>query len=153
MARMLVRPYAADDRDTVLALAPRLTEGVAPWRDPTAVHEAVVGWVRGSIDQAGAAETLVLVAEREGRVVGFVTAVERGHWSGATDAYIGELVVDAMVEGRGVGRALVDGVREWADRRGIGAISLETGAANARARAFYAAIGFAEEDVRLTRVL
>jgi ribosomal protein S18 acetylase RimI-like enzyme len=37
-----------------------------------------------------------------------------------------------------------------AGRRGIAAITLETGAANEPARAFYAALGFAEESVRLT---
>lgn len=35
METALVRPYTDADRDAVLALAPRLTEGVALWRDPT----------------------------------------------------------------------------------------------------------------------
>jgi GNAT superfamily N-acetyltransferase len=153
MESALVRPYTAADREAVLALAPRLTEGVAPWRTAAEVREAVVGWVRGSIDGADDDHGLVLVAEVAGRVAGFVTAVERRHWSGAVDAYIGELVVDAAVEGRGIGRALLDGVRDWARRHGLGAITLETGAANVRARSFYAAAGFAEEDVRLTQVL
>lgn len=117
------------------------------------VREAVIGWVRESVDAAGGPDRLVLVAELSGAVVGFVTAVERRHWSGARDAYIGELVVDATVEGQGIGRSLLDGVRDWARHRGIGAITLETGAANVRARAFYAAAGFADEDVRLTQVL
>jgi ribosomal protein S18 acetylase RimI-like enzyme len=150
---MPVRPYASSDREGVLALAPRLTEGVAAWRDPEAVLDAVVGWVRDSIDTGGDPDHLVLVAEIDGRVAGFVTAVERRHWSGSADAYIGELVVDAAAEGQGIGRTLVDAVRQWAKARGLGAVTLETGAANARARGFYAAIGFAEEDVRLTSVL
>ena len=145
-----IRPYAPSDRDAVLALAPRLTEGVAPWRDPAAVRTAVVGWVRGSIDSPDADDRLLLVAESDGRVVGFAGAVEREHWSGSADAYIGELIVDRAVEGHGIGRALINAVRDWAGRRGLGAISLETGAANEPARAFYAALGFAEEDVRLT---
>ncbi|HYJ69353.1 MAG TPA: GNAT family N-acetyltransferase [Nocardioidaceae bacterium] len=148
-----VRPYSPADRDDVLALAPRLTEGVATWRDPDAVLDAVVGWVRGSIDAAGEPDHLVLVATADGRVVGFVTAEEHRHWSGGSDAYIGELVVDPTAEGHGIGRALVDAVHEWAKVRDLGAVTLETGAANARARGFYAAIGFAEEDVRLTRQL
>lgn len=72
------------------------------------------------------------------------------HRSGALDVYVGELVVDRTAEGNGVGRALVDAVRDWAGRRGIAAITLETGAANEPARAFYAALGFAEESVRVT---
>jgi ribosomal protein S18 acetylase RimI-like enzyme len=150
---MHVRPYSSFDRESVLALAPRLTEGVAGWRDPDAVLDAVVGWVRESIETAGDPDHLVLVAEVDGHAVGFVTAVESRHWSGSADAYIGELVVDSAVEGQDIGRALVDAVREWAKVRGLGAVTLETGAANVRARGFYAAIGFAEEGVRLTSVL
>jgi hypothetical protein len=29
-----IRPYAAGDHDQVMAIAPRLTEWVAAWRDP-----------------------------------------------------------------------------------------------------------------------
>ncbi|MGH3456071.1 MAG: GNAT family N-acetyltransferase [Nocardioidaceae bacterium] len=149
MAR--IRPYAPPDRDAVLALAPRLTQGVAPWRDPDAVHAAALEWVRGSIDAPSAdGDQLLLVAERDERIVGFVDAAERRHWSGALDVYVGELVVERTAEGRGVGRGLVDAVRDWAGRRGIAVITLETGAANEPARAFYAALGFAEESVRLT---
>src|SRR5947209_7018408 len=31
-----IRTFRGEDREQVLALAPRLTEGVAPWRDPAA---------------------------------------------------------------------------------------------------------------------
>lgn len=51
---------------------------------------------------------------------------------------------------RGIGRVLVATAREWAQQHGPGAVTLQTGAANATARAFYAALGFAEEEVRLT---
>jgi GNAT superfamily N-acetyltransferase len=52
-----------------------------------------------------------------------------------------------------VGRSLVAAAEAWARERGLSRITLETGAANSAARAFYAALGFAEEDVRLTRTL
>ena len=42
---------------------------------------------------------------------------------------------------------------EWARRQGLACVSLDTGAANTRARAFYAALGYEEEDVRLTKRL
>jgi ribosomal protein S18 acetylase RimI-like enzyme len=145
---MLIREFRPSDRDAVLALAPRLTEGVAPWRDPDAVGRAVRQWVEGSIRSG-----TVFVADDDGRVAGFVSASTREHWSGAVDAYIGELVVDPAAEGRGVGRALVAAVEAWAVESGLRLLTLETGAANASARAFYRRLGFAEEDVRLTRRL
>src|SRR5262245_66450062 len=101
-----IRPYEPSDRDAVLALAPRLTEGVAPWRDPAAVRTAVIGWVRGSIDALDADDRLLLVAEPDGRVVGFAGAAEREHWSGSADAHTRRLVVDRGVRSHRVGRAL-----------------------------------------------
>jgi RimJ/RimL family protein N-acetyltransferase len=42
---------------------------------------------------------------------------------------------------------------EWARREGLPRLTLETGAGNAAARRFYAALGYVEEGVRLTRAL
>jgi GNAT superfamily N-acetyltransferase len=95
----------------------------------------------------------VFVASEDDQVVGFVTVTEQRHWSGDTDAYIGELVVAAHAEGRGVGRDLVRAAEQWAVGRGRGhrRITLETGVANHAARRFYATLGYAEEQVQLTR--
>jgi ribosomal protein S18 acetylase RimI-like enzyme len=148
-----VRRYVDTDRDAVMALAPRLAEGVAPWRSPDRVRPAVTRWVEDALAHAGAPGRFVYVAEASGQVVGFVAGEERTHWTGETDIYVGELVVDLECERMGVGRALVAAVVEHAARVGVERITLETGAANAQARRFYAGLGFAEEDVRLTRVL
>ena len=145
-----VRPARPGDHAAVLGLAGRLTEGVAPWRDPAGVATAVRGWVEQALATTGADDRAILVAERDGRVVGFVTVAEQQHWSGGQDAYVGELAVEHDQERAGVGRALVDAARGWAVGRGLTRLTLSTGAANARARAFYAALGFDEEDVRLT---
>lgn len=142
-----VRPYQETDAAMVLALAPRLTEGVAPWRDAVGVRRAVESWVLDAIDNP---DVTVLVAEDNGFVVGFASVQQRAHWSGGADAYVGELVVDRAREGGGVGHLLVDACVDWARERDAGAVTLETGAANARARRFYAGLGFREEDVRLT---
>jgi ribosomal protein S18 acetylase RimI-like enzyme len=146
-----VRPYHPTDRDVVQSLGRRLTEGVAPWRDPVKVGDAVAGWVRGSLDQATSDTCGAFVASDGEQVVGFVTVTEQRHWSGDTDAYIGELVVAVDAEGRGVGRELVGAAEQWAVGRGHRRITLETGAANHAARSFYASLGYAEEQVQLTR--
>jgi hypothetical protein len=72
-----VRLYDPADRDQVLALAPRLTEGVASWRDPAAVLAAVESWVRSSADSAAQPGRAVFVATIGQRVVGLVTLAER----------------------------------------------------------------------------
>ncbi len=150
---MQVRSYQPMDRDAVEALGDRLTQGVAPWRDPALVSDAVNGWVRDSLEQATDDSCEVLVAIDGDQVVGFVTVTEQRHWSGEADAYIGELVVAEHAEGRGVGRQLVEAAERWAVRRGHRRITLETGVANHAARSFYARLGYAEEQVQLTRQL
>jgi hypothetical protein len=52
-AAVRIRSFATGDWDAVMALAPRLTEGVASWREPADVLRAVKGWVSGSIGAAG----------------------------------------------------------------------------------------------------
>ncbi|MFI7534534.1 GNAT family N-acetyltransferase [Streptosporangium sp. NPDC049376] len=146
-----VRPYLPEDRAAVLALAPRLAEGVATWRDPGAVGTAVLGWVTGSLERTGNDDHEVFVAVRDGHVTGFVTVTTRTHFTGSRDAYVGELVVSPEAERTGVGSALMSAAESWARAHGLHRVTLETGAANLPARAFYRSLGFTEEDVRLSK--
>src|ERR1700722_16501865 len=43
-----IRRYHPQDREQVMAIAPRLAEWVVPWRDSAAVLRAAQGWVRTS---------------------------------------------------------------------------------------------------------
>jgi ribosomal protein S18 acetylase RimI-like enzyme len=150
---VVVRAYRSEDRPAALALAARLDIGVAPWRDPAAVRAAVTSWVHGSLDLAATGERTVLVAVRDDVLVGFVTLGHRAHFTGEVDGYVSELAVAAGEERRGVGRELMRAAERWAQEQGYRRLTLETGAANHSARAFYAALGYTEEDVRLTRTL
>ena len=78
---------------------------------------------------------------------------ERSHFAGEVDAYIGELVVSKAAEGGGVGRALVGAAEDWARARGRKRVVVDTGAANMPARGFYAALGFEEEDITVSRAI
>jgi ribosomal protein S18 acetylase RimI-like enzyme len=146
-----IREYRPADRDVIMALAPRLTEGKPPWRDDAAWLVAVQGWIRDAADAAGQPGHVVYVAVQDEQVVGVVHAAERTHFTGQVDAYVGELVTATGLERRGIARALMAAAEAWAAARGLGYLTLETGAANHSARAFYAALGYLEEDVRLTK--
>ncbi|MEV6489774.1 GNAT family N-acetyltransferase [Actinoplanes sp. NPDC051633] len=152
-AEVCVRRYEPRDREAAVLLATRLETGVAHWRDADAVRRAVVGWVEASLANADAEDQAVFVAEVGGDVVGLVTVAERMHFTGEIDAYVGELVVKCTHERRGVGRLMMNAAEEWARRRGLRYLTLETGAANRPARAFYDRCGYQEEDVRLTKTL
>jgi ribosomal protein S18 acetylase RimI-like enzyme len=152
-ARPQIRNFTEQDREAVMALAPRLTEGVAPWRDPSAVLRAVTQWVTDSLERANFADCAVFVGEVRGRVVGAVTVATRRHFTGEVDAYVGELIVAAGNSRHGVGSALMSAAEDWGRARGLARLSLETGAANTIARGFYEKLGYEDEDVRLSRRL
>lgn len=148
-----VRAASTDDRPATLALAHRLTEGVSSWRDPAGVAEAVQGWVEGSVTRPADDDHACFVAEQDDRVIGFISVQRSRHWSGAEEAYIGELIVAESAEDRGVGRALVDSATAWGRARQLSRITLETGAANTAARAFYKRLDFEDDEIRLSRRL
>jgi GNAT superfamily N-acetyltransferase len=142
-----IRPYRLEDQAGVRALAPRLLIGTAEWIPPEAMLATIHGWLDESL--AGVA----FVAVEADGIVGFVTIAERKHFTGVAEAYVGELAVAEDAEGRGVGRALIEAVEAWARARDLTRISLDTGTANAGARGFYAALGYEETDVRLSKAL
>jgi GNAT superfamily N-acetyltransferase len=148
-----VRLYRPDDRDFVLSLAPHLTIGMPPWRDPQLCLTAVQGWITHSISQHGQA-TVVFVAEDEmGKRLGFATVTHETHFTGERQASIGELATNETAEGIGVGKALLEACEQWAHEQGDRIISLATGAANVRALGFYHHLGYCDEDVKLIKIL
>jgi ribosomal protein S18 acetylase RimI-like enzyme len=146
-----IRPAQADDRAALLDLSGRLTIGAAPWRDPDRIAAVARGWVTGSLESAGQEGHAMLVALLDGQVVGLVSVAELDHFTGETEAYIGELAVAAAVEGRGAGRALLAAAERWAASRGLTHLTLHTGWRNHRARQFYERAGFLAEDIRFTK--
>lgn len=89
-----------------------------------------------------------LVAETEdGSVLGYAglscPAAARGG-----DAEIMTVAVDAAAQGRGIGAALVDALRDEAQRRGAGRLLLEVRADNAAALAVYRRAGFEQIATR-----
>ncbi len=148
-----IRAATVGDTAGILELAPRLAEGVAGWRDQAQALAAGRRWLEDSLAAAAAGEGTVLVAAGGDAVLGVISIRPSRHFTGEHDGYIGELAVAASASRRGIGRALVEAANAWAAGHGLVNLTLHTGAANTAARAFYAALGFAEEEVRLTRAL
>ena len=153
MDEIRIRVAQASDGDAVIEMAERLQEGAASWRNPQEVRRAVIGWVRESLADLGDPDTRAFVAERNGEVVGFVCASERSHFTGEVDTYIGELVVAKNAERSGIGRALVEATEDWGRCRGRRRVAVDTGAANGVARQFYAALGYEEEEITISRAI
>jgi ribosomal protein S18 acetylase RimI-like enzyme len=147
-----VRPFREQDAGAVFALGIRLADGAAPWRAHYAAEAAVLLWLKAATDQARYhPEQLLVAADSFEQVVGFVTLETHLHWTGAKDARIGELVVDADREHQGIGGLLVDAALDWARRAGHARLTVSAGATNTRALRLYAGHGFDTEDVVLSR--
>jgi GNAT superfamily N-acetyltransferase len=127
-----IRDFTPADESPIRALAPRLNIPTGTGRDPAKVDAAILGWIEESIQRARTDPGQLKVAVDGEVLVGFVTLETRQH------------------EGRGIGTALLDAAKRWAQAQGCSRLSLMTGASNARARALYAKLGFLEDDVVLS---
>lgn len=152
-ASIHIRPFVPTDRAFCLGLAPRLVIGAAWWRDAARMLSTMERFIGESSAVVGA-EAALFVAEdvRQGRV-GFVSVAHGVDYTGAEQAYVGELAVGAEAEGGGVGRALMGAAEEWGRARGYRIVALDVGAANAGARAFYRRLGYEEDSVRLVKLV
>ena len=95
-----------------------------------------------------------LVAEIDGRIAGFaalriVPCLFYDHPHGE----LTELYVEEAYRRRGVGRALVLLAEQMAQASGVTELFVLTGDANIAARRLYAALGFAEGDIALSKAL
>jgi len=101
-------------------------------------------------DLAGSNHSFLFVAEYAGRTVGFISGELREGsptFQARTWASVDDVFVEPDHRNLGVGRALLEGVKEWAKERGADGVSLQVAAANERGRRFYEELGFREVSV------
>ena len=148
-----IRPATPDDRSFLEQLAPRLAIGIPPWRDAAAMTATMRGFLLEDLARMGSDATVLIATRADGTPVGAATISRSKHFTGSPQAELGELAVVAAVEGQGAASALLAAAEAWARDQGLPFVALATGAANTRARAFYARHGYADEDVRLAKPL
>ena len=91
-----------------------------------------------------AANARLLVAERDGALIGFTFFLAEGEMLEADPAqvYVQDIMVTASARRTGVGRALMDQIRRFMAERGIRRIDLQVLVGNDAALAFYRSQGF-----------
>ncbi|MGA9831871.1 MAG: hypothetical protein WBQ71_12215, partial [Trebonia sp.] len=68
-----IRPASDADKEAIFALAPRLAEGVAPWRDQDEARAVGRRWLEDSLAAAAAGDGTVLVAADGGAIAGVIS--------------------------------------------------------------------------------
>ena len=101
-------------------------------------------------DVANSGYSFLFVAVTEGRTVGFISGeLRQGSptFLPKTWASVDDVFVEPEHRNRGMGRALLQSVRAWAEERDADGISLQVAASNTRGRTFYEELGFREVSV------
>jgi GNAT superfamily N-acetyltransferase len=112
------------------------------------------GWFLGT--QLHEPDGVVLVAEREGRVAGYVWAgLEPLSWKELRDAagFIHDVIVEESERRSGVATALVEAAVEWLREHGAPRVMLWSAQPNEQARRLFARLGFRPTMVEMTREL
>ena len=83
-----------------------------------------------------------LVADFDGRAVGWAHIVLVEYVDAEAFALIGGLVVDKLHRGSGIGRALMNGAENWAREHGVSMVRLSSTVARTAAHRFYENLGY-----------
>lgn len=143
---MRVRDATSDDWPAVSALLAELGRPDVRGADDEAKHE------RGFERYLERDDTVALVAERDGRVVGFVDVEFRQRLNFlAPQAWIPDLVVAEDARGAGAGRALLAEAERRARTRGCWGITLESANWREASHAFYEHLGWAASGKAFNR--
>lgn len=155
---MKIREATAQDLDQVCVLADEIAElhhqhepEVFLSADPQRDREF---W-RGSIE---AGNGVMLVAEKLGRIVGFVCArgdkkVGASFFRPRITAVLGSIVVSRLHRREGIGTSLIHAIEAWASSQAAVEVRLEVFSFNEAAIKFYAALGYSTRLHALCRSL
>jgi GNAT superfamily N-acetyltransferase len=111
------------------------------------------GYGRFLVSRLGDPESVVLVAERSGNVVGYVFAgVESTSWRDLRGpcGFVHDVFVDEAERHRGTGEALVRAAIQWANSKGRSQIVLWSKSGNEGAQRLFARLGFRPTMVEMT---
>jgi GNAT superfamily N-acetyltransferase len=123
---------------------------LAPADDP----ESGYAWFLGS--QLADRDAIVLVAEQDGAVIGYVYAgIEPLSWKELRDeaGFVHDLLVEPGARGAGVGLQLLEAAVDWLRARGMPRVVLWTAERNEAAQRLFARAQFRRTMIEMTREL
>jgi len=141
-----VRPARPPDTEAVVALCREMMESHAAL-DPR--FRPAASWIPAYREdfrrRLQDRDHQVVVCEEEGKVVGYAAVSLRMHppvLEPRLVGYVTDICVAPAARRRGVGRALVDALREWCRSRGLRVILLRAACLNQTSQAFWRRMGW-----------
>lgn len=150
-----LRPGKREDAADAARLWVRSAEEHASY-DPvyTVSNEAEKTMRRFLADLTSSSHTFLFVAESvedgQTEIIGFISGeIREGSptFSPKTWASVDDVYVLPEHRSRGIGRSLIEQVKNWSKDKGASGVSLQVAAANERGRSFYQDLGFREVSV------
>lgn len=148
-----LRPATPADHPRLASLDARLVgEATCPGATPADFIRFQAGFTAAALAEPRG--HTVLAVDPADALLGYIHLVPQtddvlGHEVG----YVSIVAVAEAAAGKGIGRALMAAAEDWAKALGYPALLLDVFASNRSARAFYDALGYAEDSLRLRKVL
>jgi ribosomal protein S18 acetylase RimI-like enzyme len=142
-----------DDDEFILSLVPRFVNFELPaWRRRQACIEGIRADLLRGLDESPANRYLFVAENADGERAGFIHLQRTvDFFTGHNNCHISDLAVAPQHEGKGVGKALLAHAETWAAAQGCRLLTLAVFPGNERARALYAAAGYATDLLRLAK--
>jgi ribosomal protein S18 acetylase RimI-like enzyme len=156
-AEPLIRPAQRGDLPALGRLGALLIRvhhdfDAARFMAPHDKAESGYAWFLGH--ELGEPEVVVLVAERDGEILGYVYAgIEPQSWKELREAagFIHDVVVDPRARGQGIAARLVEAAAGWLEAHGAPRIMLWTAEKNGPAQRLFERLGFRRTMIEMTR--
>jgi len=152
---LTIRPATASDQDALGRYGAALMRQHHA-SDPKRfiqVERPEAGYGRYLVSQLPDRDSLVLVAEQSGQVVGYVYAdIEPTSWKDLRGpcGFVHDVYVDESARRHGVGRELVRAAVDWVRSRGMSQVVLWSKTGNDSAQRLFAELGFRSTMVEMT---
>ena len=159
MAEVIIRGATREDTVAVGRLGAMLLRvhyGFDPERFMRPGDDAEEGYAWFLCTQLEDRDALVLVAEDDGRIVGYLyAAIEPRNWKELRDeaGFIHDIVVAEDARGLGIADALMTAAFAWMQERGMARVLLWTATPNATARRVFERQGFRSTMIEMTKEL
>ena len=156
----IIRPYTSTDHDGVIACViylqnyERLLEPEEKTKGEDIAHTFLMGLLAEHEKKRGR----LLVAERDGRIVGFTSGwvehqPDEEHLIHKSWFYVSDLVVLPEFAGQGIGKELLGAMEQYAIELGHTRLQINVLARNENARAFYQKMGYRELELTVQKIL